>query len=432
MTDIVEQLPPVLGGFDLTDHQRFARTPEGFPYDVFARLREEAPVFFHPPGLTEDGEGFWVLSRHDDIEYAATHPDIFSAQGGGGRPKGGSHLDDMAFGVLAGVIMPMLDNPRHHLMKHLLTSAATGEAVAALEADMRAFAASLIDAALERGGEIDLASDICEPYAFGNLAVLLGVPPADRAKIASWAHDSTGFIERRSGLPSERSKETFLATQNYAHELLLHKQAHPGPDLGSALANGDIPQDAGEPPLTAYEREANLLLLLLTGAEQPRNTIAGGLLGLARHPEQWRQLRADRSKAGWAVEEMLRWAPPNPYNRRTATRDVYVRETLIRAGEKVTLWWPSANRDERVFPQADRFAIGRVLNPHMTFGHGNHYCLGAEVARLEVRLLLEELLDRVTEIQLTGDVAYQPSNKHTIVLDLPVRLVADRRRAVSA
>ncbi|MFD5282699.1 cytochrome P450 [Streptomyces rubrogriseus] len=423
MTDsTVQDLPPVLQGFDLTDHHQFAAAPEGFPYQVFARLRDEAPVLRHPAGQSTDGEPFWVLSRHADIAQAANRPDVFSAQGGGGRPAGGSHLDDMPFGVLAGVIMPMLDNPRHRLIKHLLTPSATGSALAALEKDMRAFAESLVADSTGRGA-IDLATDVCEPYAFGNLAVLLGVPPEDRARIASWAHDCTGFIERRSGLPSERSRETMLATQQYAGELLRLKQRHPAADLGSAMANGVFPADCGEPALTDHEREANLLLLLLTGAEQPRNTIAGGLLGLARHPEQWQALRADRSLLDGAVEEMLRWAPPNPYNRRTATRDVQVGDTLIRAGEKVTLWWPSANRDERAFPHADRFDIRRTLNPHMTFGHGNHYCLGSEVARLQVRLLLETLLDRVAEIRVLGDCVYQPSNKHTIVVDLPVELV---------
>jgi cytochrome P450 len=423
MTDsTVQDLPSVLQGFDLTDHQRFASAPEGFPYEVFARLRDEAPVLRHPPGQSADGEPFWVLSRHADIAQAATHPDVFSAQGGGGRPAGGSHLDDMPFGVLAGVIMPMLDNPRHRLIKHLLTPTVTGQAVDALEKDMRAFAASLVATATGRG-TVDLATDVCEPYAFGNLAVLLGVPQQDRAKIAEWAHDCTGFIERRSGLPSERSRRTMLATQQYAGQLLRLKQRQPAADLGSAMANGVFPADCGEPALTDHEREANLLLLLLTGAEQPRNTIAGGLLALARHPEQWQALHADRSLLAGAVEEMLRWAPPNPYNRRTATRDVQVGDTLIRAGEKVTLWWPSANRDERVFPDADRFDIRRAVNPHMTFGHGNHYCLGSEVARLQVRLLLEELLDQVAEIRILDEPVYQPSNKHTIVVDLPVELV---------
>jgi cytochrome P450 len=423
MTDsTVQDLPSVLQGFDLTDHQRFASAPEGFPYEVFARLRDEAPVLHHPPGQSSDGEPFWVLSRHADIAQAATRPDIFSAQGGGGRPAGGSHLDDMPFGVLAGVIMPMLDNPRHRLVKHLLTPSVTGQAVEALEKDMRAFAASLVAASTGRG-TIDLAADVCEPYAFGNLAVLLGVPPQDRARIATWAHDCTGFIERRSGLPSERSRQTMQATQQYAGELLRHKQRHPAADLGSAMANGGFPADCGEPPLTDHERETNLLLLLLTGAEQPRNTIAGGLLALARHPEQWRDLRADRSLLDGAVEEMLRWAPPNPYNRRTATRDVEVGDTLIRAGEKVTLWWPSGNRDERAFPRAASFDIRRTVNPHMTFGHGNHYCLGSEVARLQIRLLLEELLDQVAEIRVLGEPVYQPSNKHTIVVELPVELI---------
>jgi cytochrome P450 len=418
---LLEQLPEVLGGFDLTDHASFAASPEGFPYALFARLREHEPVLYHPPCQTADGEGFWVLTRHADIAAAATDPETFSARGGGGRAAGGSHLDDMPFGVLAGVILPMMDNPRHHLLKHLLTPAVTGQALRELEPELRRHAAALVDAALERGA-CDFASDIAEPYAYESMAILLGIAPQERAEVAGWAHVSTGLINRRTGLPDDESRRTWQATVLFAKHLMAVKRARPAHDLGTALATGQLPPDAGEAPLTDHERETNALLLLLTGAEQPRNTIAGGVAGLAAHPRQWEALRADRSLVPGAVEEMLRWAPPNPYNRRTATRDVRLGGVEIAAGEKVTLWWPSANRDETAFPDPGRFDVRRSPNPHMTFGYGNHYCLGNEVARLQIRVLLEALLDRVAAPRPAGPISYQPSNKHTIVLDMPVEL----------
>ncbi|MFD4261732.1 cytochrome P450 [Streptomyces sp. NPDC058534] len=422
----IDLLPPVLNGFDLTDHARFATIDGGFPYELFSRLRREAPVLFHPPGQTADQEGFWVVSRHADIAAVANDPQTFSARGGGGRSGGGSALDDIPDGDRAGAMVAMQDNPRHHLLKKLMAPAVTNRVASVLEADLRANATRLVDQALAHGGACDLANDVTEPYAYRSMAVLLGVPDEDQAKVADWAHRSVGFIDRRTGLPTENSKETILATQQYVRELIQRKQAAPEEDLASVLAVGELPEEAGaegEPPLTGHERFANILLLLLTGAEQPRNTLARGLLTLAQHPEQWRALREDRGLMSGAVEELLRFAPPNQYNRRTATVDTHIGDTKIRAGEKVSLWWPSANRDEEVFDDPSRFDIRRTSNPHMSFGHGNHYCLGSDVARLQVRLLLEELLEKVAEIRLAGETTYQPWNKHTIVIEMPVQLI---------
>lgn len=403
----LDSLPQALEGFDLTDQDRFT---EGVPYELFARLRRTAPVLFHPPGHSADGEGFWVLSRYAEIARAAMDP-AFSAQGGGGRSGGGSHLDDLP-AEYAGVLLPMMDDPRHDTIKELLSPVVTGAAAARLEPELRAIARDLVEVCLERES-VEAATDLAELYALRSVGLLLGVPPADWGQLAAWGHETVGFTNRRTGKPDDTSRRTMAELTAYAAELVSAKVARPRNDLASLLATAD---------LTRQERESNLALLFLTGGEQPRNVLAEGILALARHPDQWQALRADRSLLNSAVEEILRWSPPNPYNRRTATRDVQMGDARIRRGDKVTLWWPSANHDEEIFADPTVFDIRRDPNPHLTFGHGTHYCLGAEVARLEIRVFLEELLDRVSDLTVTGLVTRAPSNKHSVILELPLRL----------
>ncbi|MFE6037793.1 cytochrome P450 [Streptomyces sp. NPDC056452] len=414
----MSELPDVLGGFDLTDQSLYSA---GVPYDVFARLRKEAPVLFHPPGTTADGEGFWVLTRHADI-VAAGGDTAFSAQGGGGRSGGGSHLEDLPFGVHAGVLFAMMDNPRHELIKRLLTPAVTGRVAKGLESELREIAAELVGDAVARGS-VDFMGEVAEPFALRAIALMLGVPRKDWERLAEWGRGVLGFVNRRTGKVDEFSTTTFHAMQAYFKALLDAKRGLPGDDLGAVLASGDISAEGGQNALSPYEREANLTLLLITGFEQPRNTIAAAVQAFAGHPDQWKALREDRSLLPGALEEALRWNPPNPYNRRTATRDTEVRGAQIKAGDKVTFWWPSANRDEDVFPDPDVFDIRRNPNPHLSFGTGTHFCMGDEVGRLEIRLVLEALLDQVAEIRTTAPVTYAPNNKHTVILDMPVELV---------
>ncbi|GHD45651.1 cytochrome P450 [Streptomyces galbus] len=413
------ELPDVLGGFDLSDQTRFA---DGVPYDLFARLREEAPVLFHPGARTADGDGFWVLTGHADIVAAAASPD-FSAQGGGGRAGGGSHLDDLPVGVHAGVLFAMMDNPRHDLIRRLLRPAVTGEVAQGLAAPLREIAADLLHDALADGGRVDFMKDLSEPYALRAVSLLLGAPRADWDRLADWGRRNLGFTNRLTGTPDAGSAETFQAMSAYFKELLDHKRDTPAQDLASVLALGALEEGHGEAPMTDQERDANATLILITGFEQPRNTIAGGVLALAQHPDQWQALRKDRSLLPRAIEEILRWVPPNPYNRRTATRDVELHGHHIKAGDKVTFWWPSANRDEEAFDHASVFDISRSHNPHLSFGTGTHFCLGEQVARLEIQLFLEALLDTVAEVRLTGPVVHAPNNKHTVILDMPVELV---------
>ncbi|MEU4268193.1 cytochrome P450 [Streptomyces sp. NPDC026092] len=412
------EFPEILDGFDLTDHAGFAR---GIPYELFARLRREAPVLRHPAGTLPDGESFWVLTRHADIAAASVDP-VFSSQGGGGRAGGGSHLEDLPFGGgLTGSVLAMMDNPRHDVFKHLL-GPALATAVTELEPELRATAAALADEAISRG-RVNLVDEFTEPFALRSVALLLGIPREDWPTLTEWVHAVLGFTHRRTGRVDDASRAVYQNLRAYFTSLLEHKRERPADDLGSVLANGELPADSGQPALTEMERETNASVLLVSGFEQPRNTIAGGLLAFAHHPDQWRELRKDRALLPTAVEEVLRWLPANPYNRRTLTEDVELHGRRLRAGDKVTLWWPSANRDETVFPDPDRFDVRRDPNPHLSFGHGVHYCLGDAFGRLEIRLALEALLDRVEEIRPAGPETWAPNNKHTVLLDVPVELV---------
>lgn len=414
------RLPDVLESFDLTDHARFA---DGVPYELFARLRREAPVLYHPPGVTStDGEGFWVLSRHADIAAAAADQ-VFSAQGGGGRKGGGTHLEDMEVGVHAGVLLPMMDDPRHQALKDMIDPALTGHGMLLREDELRGPAAALVDAALARGGG-NLVDELAEPLAVRAVSLLYGVPAADADRLTGWVHRVCGVVNRRTGLSDDLSRATVQEMVPYFTALLAAKREAPGRDFGSLLAHGRLAETSGEAPLTDYERGHNFLILLLHAYEQTRNVLAGGLRALSEHPGQWRALREDRSLLPGAIEEVLRWAPPNPYNRRTATEDVVLHGQHIKAGEKVTLWWPSANRDETVFSRPDTFDVRRSPNPHLSFGAGVHDCSGAHAGRLILRPLLDLLADRVVDLRPTGPAVLTPYNKHAVLLDLPVELVA--------
>jgi cytochrome P450 len=413
------ELPSALDGFDLTDQLEFAK---GFPHEVFAKLRANAPVLWHPPGQTHDGEGFWVFSRYADMREAAQNP-VFSSQGGGGRAGGGTHIDDLKAGVHAGILINMIDDPRHEMIKNLVRPAVTRAVVESRIVEVRALAGDLVTGALTRG-ECDFQPDVTAPYAIQTIALMLGAPREDWPQLQEWGTTVAGFDDRTSGKVTDNATATAYAIYEYSKKLIAAKRAvEPTNDLMSIMSHQDISEDNGEKPLLEFEREAFFCLLLLAGSEPPRNTMAAGVLALAQHPEQWQALRANRALLPTAIEELLRWSSPTPYNRRTATEDVVFRDAEIKAGDKVTFWWASANRDETVFTDPEVFDIHRSPNPHVAFGDGTHACLGDQLARIEIRLLLEELLDRVAEIRLTGDVSWAPSNKHTVTLHMPVQLV---------
>jgi cytochrome P450 len=403
-------LPAVLDGFDLTDQPRFAR---GFPHQVFARLRRDAPVLFHPHA---DG-GFWVLSRHGDIRDAAADP-AMSSRGGGTRPHGGTHIEN-ARPELPGVLINMMDDPRHAAFKHVLTPAVGRQALAALETTLRAHVNDVVSGVLARG-TCDLATEVGAPIATHTVALLLGIPRGDWPQFATWMECLMGFDDREAGAPTSRSQELHMELFHYGTRRLAHGRTTGADDLTSLLARAALP--APEAELTELERQTCFCLLALAGNESGRNMIAAGVHALIEHPAQWQALRADRSLIPGAVEEILRWTSPTPYNRRTATRDLRIRDAEIRAGDKVTLWWASANRDEDVFGNPFAFDVRRRPNPHLAFGAGTHHCFGDQLGRLELRVFLEVLLERVAHFTPAGDVVWAGSNKHNVVRRLPVKV----------
>ncbi|HEY7053337.1 MAG TPA: cytochrome P450 [Mycobacterium sp.] len=402
---------------DLTDLDRFAI---GFPHHVFDALRRESPVWFHPATQhSPGGEGFWVLSRYADIVDAAADAATFSSETGGDRDGGGTTLEDMAREWAIGVLLNMMDDPRHAKFRRLLTPSVAPRTIAAIEQDLRRRAVEVVDAALDKG-DCDFLVDVAAELPLQAVAQLIGVPQQDRHQLLNWANVTLDYEDREIGEATARTQQASAEMFEYGGGLLELKRREPADDLLSVVANGVID---GE-PLTDMEQHMFFSLIIAAGSETTRNSIALGTLALTEHPDTLESLRADRSLLPGAVEEILRWASSTPYNRRTATRDVEIGGQQIRAGDKVTLWWASANRDESVFTDPYVFDIARKPNPHLAFGRGAHFCLGAALARMEIRVVLEALLDKVAVVTLTGPVEYVRSNKHAGVRHMPVHLTA--------
>lgn len=407
-----------LADVDLTDLDRFTH---GFPHDLFTRLRRDAPVWFHPATAhTPGGEGFWVLTRHADVLAAGGDVATFSSETGGGRSGGGTLIEDLPSGLAAGVLLNMMDDPRHQRIRRLVTPAVSARALARLEPELRARTAALVDAMAEKG-ECDFVVEVATELPLQATAALMGIPQDDRHELFDWATAGLDYDDRDLGERSAKTEAAARSMRDYGTRLIDEKRRRPADDILSAVAHAEIDaDDGGRAPLTDLELLMFFNLLMAAGSETTRNSIAAGLMALMEHPEQWQLLVDDRSLLTSATEEILRWASSTPYNRRTATRDVELRGQTIRTGDKVTLWWASANRDDDAFAEPFRFDVRRDPNPHLTFGHGAHFCLGANLARLEIRLVFDALLDRFTEITPAGPIEWTRSNKHTGVRHLPV------------
>jgi cytochrome P450 len=409
-----------LDDIDLTDLDRFT---SGFPHELFTQLRSEAPVWFHPPTVhTPGGEGFWVLSRYHDVVAAAADAETFSSASGGTRDGGGTIIEDLPLGFAAGVLLNMMDDPRHRRFRRLVTPSVSPRALAAMERELRQRTATILDVVAERG-TCDFLVDIAAELPLQAIARLLGVPQEDRHLLFAWANATLDYDDRDLGVQNEKTQAAAAAMFEYGGRLIAEKRRHPAGDILSAVTHGVIEGMNGDRgPLTDLELQMFFNLLIAAGSETTRNSIAAGLLALIEHGDAWCALQNDRSLLPVAIEEMLRWASSTPYNRRTATRDVTVGNHAICAGDKVTLWWASANRDALVFADPFRFDIRRDPNPHLAFGHGPHFCLGANLARREMRLVFDALLERFDTIVLAGPVEWTRSNKHTGVRHMLVTL----------
>ena len=409
-------LAGTLSEVDFTDLDNFA---DGFPHELFAVHRRDAPVYWHrPTEHTPDSEGFWSVATYAETLAVLKDPLTFSSVTGGDRPFGGTLLQDLA---IAGQVLNMMDDPRHSQIRRLVSSGLTPRMISSVEDDLRARTRRLLDAVVP-GEPFDFLTDIAAELPMQMICILLGVPESERHWLFEAIEPQFDFGRARTASLTQLSaEEAGSRMYTYGLELIASKRAAPTDDMLSAVANATL-DDANAPAMSDLELYLFFSLLFSAGAETTRNAVAGGLLALADHPEQLRLLRADLELLPTAVEEMVRWTSPSPSKRRTATRAVTLGGVSIDAGQKVQIWEGSANRDTQVFDRADEFDITRKPNPHLGFGQGVHYCLGANLARLELRVLFEELLSRFSAVRVVRDVEWTRSNRHTGIRHLVVEL----------
>jgi cytochrome P450 len=325
---------------------------------------------------------------------------------------------------VAGLMLNMMDDPRHQRVRLLVSKGLTPRTIARLDAELRTRTAGLVERALE-AGECDFVNDIAGELPMQAICILMGIPEADRHRLFEWIEPVFDFRGGREAFETTDDAAHAAASMfEYGAALIADKRAHPSDDMLSVVCHAQL--DGEDPPqLTDQEVQFFFSLLWAAGADTTRNAIAGAIVALDAFPDQWRALRAG-AVDGTAVEEVVRWTHPAAYNRRTATRDLDLYDQTIRAGDKVVFWEASANRDETVFTRPFEFDVTRDPNPHLGFGHGVHHCLGANLARLEIRVVLDELCARVATVELAGPVVRTRSNKHTGIRHLPVRMTPKR------
>jgi cytochrome P450/ferredoxin-NADP reductase len=421
--------PAPLQDVDLSDLDVFVRNEA---WGMFDTLRREAPVFWNPE--RGGNRGFWSLTRFADIEQVDKSPEIFTSERFVNLEEPPGQYMDLRRSMLE------TDGPRHRALRRLLMRDFSATTLRRYEDFLRGLARLTVDTALQQE-EFDFVDAIAADYPINVLARLLDVPDEFTPQLISWGNEIVGATdpdyarvlvdspesEKYSHLPfrSPASIEIF----EYGRKLAAERKGGDGEDLVSRLVNR-IPEDGI--PLTPADFDNYFLLLVVAGNETTRQAISHAMKALMDHPDQLAFLRDNPDRAQIAVEELLRFASPVYHFRRTATRDVEMHGQQIKAGDKVVMWFASGNRDEAVFADPYRLDLTRYPNEHMTFGKGPHGCLGAQLARLEIRIMFETLLPRLGSIEQTGDITRVRSNFVNGIKRFPVRVSARRRRPAIA
>ena len=405
---VAMQLPDI----DLSNPDLFL---DGWPHDAFAVLRAKAPVYWHEE---RHGPGFWVVSKYHDVIAVQLDSKTFSSARGGTLMKEFNDEEREAIRVQ----LINMDAPRHTRFRRLVNMGFSPKMTNRLTPHIREIASNIIDTVARRG-ECDFVAEIAAELPLQVIAEMIGIPQEDRHLIFKWSNDMIGFDDPEyGGAGAEVGKAASMQMFMYANQLVEQRKKAPRDDLVSVLMAAEVDGEK----LTEVEFDSFFLLLAVAGNETTRNLISGGMLALLQHPEQRARLLADPSLMPTAVEEMLRWVSPVMYFRRTATRDAELRGQQIREGDKLTVWYGSANRDEEIFPDADRFDVGRTPNDHIAFGIGHHFCLGANLARLEIQIMFEEIMRRLPDLELAGPVERLRSNFIHGIKRMPVRFTPER------
>ena len=414
--------PASLSEIDLWDKDKFQ---EGVPHDWFETLRREAPVYWHegddsPIGNGQrGGDGFWCVTGYDDVVTVNRDNETFSSNRGlvFMWDPDDENLEQQR------LLMLNMDPPLHTRYRRLINKGFTPRMVSELESTMRKRTRDIVDRIADRG-ECDFVVDVASELPLQVIADLMGVPQEDRHKLFDWSNRMIGSDDPEYGITEEMAQHASMELYAYASELAARKRVDRKEDLISVLST--TAEVEGE-KLSDLEIDLFFLLLSVAGNETTRNLISHGMVTLLEHPDQLERLRADRSLLPGAVEEMLRWASPVMHFRRTATRDLELGGQQIKDGDKVVIWYISANRDEKAFENPYEFDIERSPNEHVAFGGGGpHFCLGANLARMEINVMFDEVLDRLQDIELTGPVPRLRSNFINGLKHIPLKFTVAR------
>jgi len=383
-----------LSAADVMSPDRYAE--RGYPYEAWAALRREAPVHWFDFG---ERPGFWAITRRADIVWLSKQPQRFrnaprqavfaDSPGGESRPNESPfrHLLNM-------------DPPEHAQIRALASGWFTPRSIARRRPEIERLAADLIDG-LAECDSADFVTDLAAPLTLSVLADMLGVPRGDWQELFAWTNQIAGSTDPEFQAPeSEGASATMqLALDEmfgYLLELAAERRARPRDDILSVLVTAELDGK----PVPDFELLSYLVLLIVAGNETTRNAASGGLLALIEHPDQLARLQADPGLVNVAVEETVRFTSPVIQFCRTSIEDFELHGQAIRAGESLCLFYPSANRDAEVFEAPDEFRVDRRKNPHIGFGIGEHFCLGANLARLELRVIFEQLIPRLRDVAL--------------------------------
>jgi cholest-4-en-3-one 26-monooxygenase len=391
---------------DLSDSRSYVT---GVPHAWLAYLRRHDPVHWQDE---QGGPGFWAVTRYDDCVTVNRDYERFSSAARGTMPFEMPD-DDIEQQSL---MMLNMDPPLHTRYRRLVNKGFTPRMVRDLEASIHRSTDAIIDAVVEKG-EADFVTDLSAELPLQVIAELLGVPADDRHRMFEWSNRMVGNEDPEYQGQAEEALIAAMELYAYASELYGTKRIDPHADLMSVLTTVEVDGEQ----LSDMELELFFLLLTVAGNETTRNLMSGAMHAFFQNPAQWQRLLADRSLLPTAVDEMLRFVTPVMNFRRTAMTDVTLSDTKIAAGDKVVFFHASANRDEGIFDDPDTFDVGRDPNPHVAFGGGGpHFCLGANLARMEIRVMFEHLLDRLPDIHQDGDVQRLQSQFINGVKHLPV------------
>jgi cholest-4-en-3-one 26-monooxygenase len=391
-----------LTDINLLDRDKFT---EGVPHEWFTYLRANAPVYKHPE--PDGGPGFWVVTKYDDVVAVGRDGATYSSDQRRGGVVGLEEPPEGADAfVEGGNLMLTMDAPEHTRYRKLVNRGFTPRQMRMLEPHIREVTAQILDEVIDQGG-CDYVVDVAAELPLQVIAEMLGVPLEDRHKLFEWSNRMIGSEDPEYMVDQSEVFQAQVEMFMYANELAQQRRAEPRDDIITALLESEIDGDR----LSEMDFNLFFLLIAVAGNETTRNSISHGIKAFCDFPEQYQLLVEDPSRAPLATEEIVRWASPVMYFRRNVTRDTELRGQQLKEGDKVSIWYISANRDEDVFDRPFEFDILRSPNEHVGFGGGGpHHCLGANLARMEINCLLDEMARRVPRIERVSDAQPLRSN----------------------